>query len=126
MAAGISACLIVMLKFIFKLQLVTVKQILLANVITAVGIVSYRVIIRFILTSGVTREYEEKDTDLAQKQKYYFHKIYFNIWNRYNFGDFRRKQKKSFNNRSRRSSKRYNKNIKNQYEKYIQYSRTYR
>ncbi|MGN1310294.1 MAG: polysaccharide biosynthesis protein [Clostridia bacterium] len=52
LACGISACLVILLKFIFKLQLVTVKQILFTSIIVAVGTVTYRVIIRFILTFG--------------------------------------------------------------------------
>ena len=52
LACGISACLVMALKFIFKLQLVTVKQIIFTSIIVAVGTVTYRVIIRFILTFG--------------------------------------------------------------------------
>ncbi|MGN1301287.1 MAG: polysaccharide biosynthesis protein, partial [Clostridia bacterium] len=52
LACGISACLVIVLKFIFKLQLVTVKQIIFTSIIVAVGTVAYRVIIRFILTFG--------------------------------------------------------------------------
>ena len=52
LACGISACLVILLKFIFKLQLVTIKQILFTSIIVAVGTVTYRVIIRFILTFG--------------------------------------------------------------------------
>ena len=52
LACGISACLVIVLKFIFKLQLVTIKQIVFTSIIIAVGTVAYRVIIRFILTTG--------------------------------------------------------------------------
>ncbi|MBO5413807.1 MAG: polysaccharide biosynthesis protein [Clostridia bacterium] len=52
LACGISACLVIVLKFIFKLQLVTIKQIVFTSIIVAVGTVAYRVIIRFILTFG--------------------------------------------------------------------------
>lgn len=51
-ACGISACLVIVLKFLFNLQLVNFKQILLSGLVIAVGTVAYRVIIRFILTSG--------------------------------------------------------------------------
>ena len=52
LACAISACLVIMLKFIFKLQLVSIKQIVFTSIIIAVAIVAYRVIIRFILTLG--------------------------------------------------------------------------
>lgn len=51
-ACGISACLVIVLKFLFNLHLVNFKQILLSGLVIAVGTVAYRVIIRFILTSG--------------------------------------------------------------------------
>ena len=51
-ACGISAALVIVLKFLFRLQLVNFKQILLSGLVIAVGTVTYRVIIRFILTSG--------------------------------------------------------------------------
>ena len=54
LACGISACLVIVLKFIFKLQLVTVKKIVFTSIIIAVGTVAYRVIIRFILTRTIT------------------------------------------------------------------------
>ena len=52
LACGLSACLVIALKFIFKLQLVNIKQILFSGLIIAIGTVTYRVIIRFILTTG--------------------------------------------------------------------------
>ena len=52
LACGISACLVIVLKFMFKLQLVNIKQILFSGLIIAIGTVAYRVIIRFILTTG--------------------------------------------------------------------------
>ena len=52
LACGLSACLVIMLKFIFRLQLVEIKQIVFASIIIAVGTVAYRVVIRFILTAG--------------------------------------------------------------------------
>lgn len=52
LACAISACLVIMIKFIFKLQLVSIKQIVFTSIIIAVAIVAYRVIIRFILTLG--------------------------------------------------------------------------
>ena len=52
LASGMSACLIIALKFIFSLQLVNVKQIIFSSIIIAVGTITYRVIIRFILTLG--------------------------------------------------------------------------
>ncbi len=52
LASGLSACLVIALKFLFSLQLVNIKQIILTSIIIAVGIIAYRVIIRFILTSG--------------------------------------------------------------------------
>ena len=48
----ISLGVIIALKFIFQLQLVNIKQLILASILTAVGTVAYRIIIRFILTSG--------------------------------------------------------------------------
>ena len=48
----ISTALIIVLKTLFRLQLVSVKQIILSGIIIAVGIISYRVIIRFMLTLG--------------------------------------------------------------------------
>lgn len=56
LACLMSACLVIVLKFIFKLQLVNIKQIILSSIIIAVGTVSYRVIIRFILTFGTDGE----------------------------------------------------------------------
>ena len=56
LACGISASLVIALKFIFKLQLVNIKQIIFSSLIIAVGIVAYRVIIRFILTWGTDKE----------------------------------------------------------------------
>ena len=56
LACGISASLVIALKFIFKLQLVNIKQIIFSGLIIAVGIVAYRVIIRFILTWGTDKE----------------------------------------------------------------------
>ena len=52
LASGISACLVIVLKFLFKLQLLNIKQIILTSLVIAVGVISYRIIIRFILTSG--------------------------------------------------------------------------
>ncbi len=52
LACGLSACFVIALKFIFKLQLVNIKQILFSGLIIAIGTVTYRVIIRFILTTG--------------------------------------------------------------------------
>lgn len=56
LACGLSTCLVIALKFIFKLQLVSVKQMIFAGLMTAVGTVSYRVVIRFILTWGTDTE----------------------------------------------------------------------
>ncbi len=56
LACGISASLVIALKFIFKLQLVNIKQIIFSSLIITVGIVAYRVIIRFILTWGTDKE----------------------------------------------------------------------
>lgn len=52
MASGISASLVIILKFLLKLKLVNVKQIIFSGIIIAVGTIAYRVIIRFILTYG--------------------------------------------------------------------------
>ena len=49
-ASTISASLVIVLKFLLKLQLVNVKQIIFAGIMIAVGTITYRVIIRFILT----------------------------------------------------------------------------
>lgn len=51
-ACGMSSAIVVVLKFLFKLQIINIKQILLTSLVIAVGVVSYRVIIRFILTYG--------------------------------------------------------------------------
>ena len=51
-ASGFSACLVIVAKFLFKLQLVNIKQIILSGIIIAVATVAYRVVIRFILTNG--------------------------------------------------------------------------
>ena len=51
-ASIISTLLVIVVKTLFRLQLVDIKQIILSGMIIAVGTVSYRVIIRFILTFG--------------------------------------------------------------------------
>lgn len=56
LASGMSACLIIALKFIFSLELVNIKQIIFSSIIIAVGTITYRVIIRFILTLGTDSE----------------------------------------------------------------------
>lgn len=52
LACGISGSLVIVLKFLFNLRLVNVKQIIFTSIIIAVATVTYRVIIRFILTFG--------------------------------------------------------------------------
>ena len=51
-ACGISFCFVIVIKTLFKLQIVNIKQIILSGIITSVSVISYRVIIRFILTLG--------------------------------------------------------------------------
>ena len=51
-ACGISAGLVIVIKFLLKLELVSVKQIIMSGIIISVAIVAYRVVIRFILTMG--------------------------------------------------------------------------
>ena len=51
-ASGISTGIVIAIKFLFRLDLVNIKQIIMSGGIIAVAIVSYRVVIRFILTSG--------------------------------------------------------------------------
>lgn len=63
LACGISACLIMDFKFLFKLQLVNVKQIIFSSILIAVGVISYRVIIRFILTNGTDGEVSHNKND---------------------------------------------------------------
>ena len=52
LACAISAGLVEVVKFIFKLKFVSAKQIALSSIIIAVAVIAYRVIIRFILTNG--------------------------------------------------------------------------
>lgn len=51
-ASGIATGLVIFLKTLFKLQLVDIKHIILSGAIIAVGTITYRVLIRFILTQG--------------------------------------------------------------------------
>ena len=51
-ACAISTCLVIAIKTMFSLELVEAKQIVLSGLIIAVAMVSYRVLIRFILTQG--------------------------------------------------------------------------
>ena len=51
-ASTISTGLVIFLKTLFKLQLVDIKHIILSGAIIAVGTITYRVLIRFILTQG--------------------------------------------------------------------------
>ena len=49
--SAFSGLIVFLISYIFKFPAVGYKQIILANILIAVGIVSYRVIIRFILTT---------------------------------------------------------------------------
>ena len=51
-ASGIATGLVIVLKTLFRLQLVDIKHIILSGAIIAVGTITYRVLIRFILTQG--------------------------------------------------------------------------
>ena len=51
-ACGISIGLVIALKTLFWLPIVNMKQIILSGIFIAVGTITYRVIIRFILTQG--------------------------------------------------------------------------
>lgn len=64
LACGISACLVIVIKFLFKLQLVSIKEIIFTSIIIAVGTVTYRVIIRFILTFGT-----DETSNVAKKNR---------------------------------------------------------
>ena len=57
----LSATFIISLNFIFKLPLLSYKQIILAAIITMIGIISYRVIIRFILNTENINKVPEQD-----------------------------------------------------------------
>ena len=61
--SAFSGLIVFLASYIFNLPVVGYKQIILANVLIAVGIVSYRVIIRFMLTTvrGETNKNEQKN-----------------------------------------------------------------
>ncbi len=59
--SGISGLIVFFLRYIFNLPLVAFKQIILANILIAVAMISYRVIIRFILTASVGAEKVDGD-----------------------------------------------------------------
>ena len=61
MVAAMSGLIVFFLKYIFNLPLVSFKQIILANILIGVAMVSYRVIIRFILTAGIEMEKVNED-----------------------------------------------------------------
>ncbi len=61
MVAAMSGLIVFFLKYIFNLPLVSFKQIILANILIGVAMVSYRVIIRFILTAGIEIEKVNED-----------------------------------------------------------------
>ncbi len=50
LACGISASLVFAIKTLFRLQIVNINQIIFSGILIAVAMISYRVIIRFILT----------------------------------------------------------------------------
>ena len=54
--AGLSGLIVFFLNYMFKLPIVNFKQIILANILIAVGMVTYRVLIRFILTTPIEKE----------------------------------------------------------------------
>ncbi len=59
--SGLSGLIVFFMTYIFNLPVVTFKQIVLANILIAVGVVSYRVIIRFILTTASPKESGNED-----------------------------------------------------------------
>ncbi len=61
MVAAMSGLIVFFLKYIFNLPLVSFKQIILSNILIGVAMVSYRVIIRFILTAGIEMEKVNED-----------------------------------------------------------------
>ena len=63
-ACGLSGAIIMVLKILFKLDLLSIKQIILTSIVIAVSVISYRVIIRFILTSGT-----DSNANLSQDKR---------------------------------------------------------
>lgn len=63
-ACAISTCLVIAIKTMFSLELVEAKQIVLSGLIIAVAMVSYRVLIRFILTQGT-----DSVSDIAEENR---------------------------------------------------------
>ena len=59
--SGLSGLIVFFLAYMFKLPIVNFKQIILANVLIAVGMVTYRVLIRFILTTPVEKNEDNSD-----------------------------------------------------------------
>ena len=59
--SGLSGAIVFFASFIFKLPVVGFKQIILANMLIAVGVVAYRVIIRFMLANMTPRDIKEGD-----------------------------------------------------------------
>ena len=59
--SGLSGLIIFFMTYMFKLSMVNFKQIILANILIAVGMVTYRVLIRFILTTPIEKKEDDAD-----------------------------------------------------------------